>query len=1338
MIHPVAGIVFRQLRTVVVLILVLSAIYVVAGRLLLPLASGYGAELEQRLSLMTGMQVSVTGLEGELVGFNPVLRASRLTLTPVGTAGGQASLAVDDPELVLDVGRSLRERRMILSSARLRSPVVELHEQADGAWQLAGFSGNGDMTLDDAFALVTSLGNVELSDARVVFRFASGEERVFSNAGLRFRSQQGQHHLSLDALDADSGATVSVVADLGGDSLDVISGSVYMDLALQDWAPFVAPALASRLEVNALELETELWADFENGRPVQINGLIKSPLARAQSVGELATDVSVTLTEIHAALTVREKAGNWQAWLTGLRMTRGGTSWTDSDIYAAMSADGLMEVRASRLDAAVVSGVLRDLALLPHVGVDELVVLNPRGALTDLSLSGTWQSGQLLGLSVSSNLENVRVNARGAAPAIWGVYGYQELHLDLERGITRGFVEVDSDELMLHLPNLFDDIWDYNHVNGRVNYRVDTSDGLKLRVDSSVIVAESETISGRAQFATEYNTPPGESPVINFELMVGALKADIAYKSQYLPMAPNAPQSAQAVLDWVDAAVHSGRGDGSGFLFRGHVHRGALPQSRTVQMFYHVKDGVLAFDPEWPVLDSLDGHVVVDDQEVDVRVSDGQSLDIGFAATTAAVRANPDGDGRWLTVNGRGRGEAGHGLQYLASTPVTAGLGAYFADWETEGDVDFTLDLAIPFAVTGADPVINLRLGLDNNTIHIPDYGLDIADVQGALLFDAIGGLSSEALTATLFDWPVIVNIVTGAEGQQGTDTRVDVAGRMAVDDLTKWSMRPAILDPMLSDVGGEFVYSASLDLPQQQAGRQVYPMLSLRSTLEGVTSAFPAPLDKQEESQLPLDLRITFEEQAQDLRVRLGDLVSVNARINENGIDRGLVFLSPPADGVRVRRFDTSTPGLEVLGRVSRFDVQQWMTFLQSRSTGSGVWQLPAGTVSQLDVNIDEVLLMDEVIPAVNLQLRPATEHWLLSLSSDDIQGQVRLPYQAGEMLEASFERLHIGTLPDELPQGEVTVASEIEILFDELETVEYVMPRVDPFEHIDPRLFPPLQATIASLAVGGTDFGSWQFALSPQDSGVEFSDLRVNSRGLQIGSEESPGHFFWFYDGERHHSELSAEVRAGNLGEVLSAYGYAPSLESREALFDVDLNWRGSPGYFAAVGLNGDIDLRVRDGRFLRGTGAANNALKLISIINFDAVMRRLRFSDDLVRQGLAYDEIRGHVKLEEGIVSIQDRLQIIGPSSLFQVSGQIDLPNETIDGSLYVTLPVSENIPWLSGLAVLNNLINWQIAIGVFVLDRIFGEQVDNLTSAQYTLQGRWEELEPRLYQVFSGGG
>ena len=146
------------------------------------------------------------------------------------------------------------------------------------------------------------------------------------------------------------------------------------------------------------------------------------------------------------------------------------------------------------------------------------------------------------------------------------------------------------------------------------------------------------------------------------------------------------------------------------------------------------------------------------------------------------------------------------------------------------------------------------------------------------------------------------------------------------------------------------------------------------------------------------------------------------------------------------------------------------------------------------------------------------------------------------------------------------------------------------------------------------------------------------------------------------------------------------------------------------------------------MQRAGAAG-ALKLISILNFDAIMRRLRFSDDLLRSGLAYDEITGQLKMVNGQVHIEDRLVISGPSSLYQITGDLNLKDETILGEMYLTLPVSNNIPWLGLLTA-----NIPLAVGAYLVDRIFGNQVNSLTSAVYTLDGRWEDLEPQFKQAF----
>jgi uncharacterized protein YhdP len=394
----------------------------------------------------------------------------------------------------------------------------------------------------------------------------------------------------------------------------------------------------------------------------------------------------------------------------------------------------------------------------------------------------------------------------------------------------------------------------------------------------------------------------------------------------------------------------------------------------------------------------------------------------------------------------------------------------------------------------------------------------------------------------------------------------------------------------------------------------------------------------------------------------------------------------------------------------------------------------------------LGELTVAGEVFDELTLNVRREDQAFVLAVQSQDVSGTLAYPVNGSAPWQVNLDYLHLGEAPavpaEDVEEPPVLIAEAVseEQLFQDLQdlpSVEFELPREDPLYALDPRTFPSMQLTVGHFTVNGSDFGQWQFTLSSDGSGAVFRDLQVSARGLMVGSESAPAEFRWIYDGQNHRSVLNGQLTATDLAPVLSAYGYAPSLQSTSAVFDSRLHWDGSPAYFSALGLSGDLDIKISSGRFQQRVGVANSALRLISIINFDAVIRRLRFSDDFLRSGLSYDEIVGQVNLSDGIVTIKDRLQIIGPASLFQVSGILDLAEQTIDANLFITLPVSENIPWLSGLAVLNNLINWQLAIGVFLFDQIFGEQVDNLTSAQYTLQGPWDGVEPVLYQVFGSG-
>lgn len=1390
----ISNVALRVLRTFVVLlftVLIVLAVYVSAGRQLVPLVGNYTSWFEQRLSEMLDADVSIASIHGEWQGFGPHIELHGLRIQ--GHAGSH-----DDPGLVLErvsvttnIPASLRQLRPVLADTRVHALGLRFLQRPDGSWTLAGLGSQSSgpaPSPEQIFHWVQGLTRLQLSEARLEFDQYQGETLRLQDASIQFQSVAGEHRLHLLATPELSGQALSVQAELTGSTLSQLAGHAYLNVPEADYAGLLdSVMLWPGVDWELLRLEGEFWLDVAQGRLDSLvwrgrgDAILLAGQARDGSGPERVQidEASVGWFQLHHDV----EADSWNLQVEELGFSYEGVRWPAGGLQLSYRPSEGVDAHVDAIDAGLVNRLL--VALAPPGALrDEVDSFSPRGMLEDLVLTGEFRDGAPLRGQLMTNVRDVAISANRGAPSIWGINGYAEFSFDTDEGVASGFAEVDSQDVMLHLSRLFNDVWMYDHVNGRVGFRLERDDDWWVRLSSSVIVAESEVISGRVQFATEIQT--GADRYIDLELMVGALQADASHKSLYLPTAPGALTYAQGVLGWVEQAVLDGEGSGSGLIFRGRVHGGARSAERTLQMFYHVDDGRLRFDPQWPALDDLSGYVLIDDGEVDVRASAGSSLGIVFDSSVASVRANPDG-GRWLSVAGHGQGSAQQGLLYLRETPVTRNLGEHLASWQASGTTDFNLELNIPLFIEGAVPDIRLGLDFVDNELFIPEYDLTATDLTGSLLYSAADGLQSHDLTGVFLDSPVQIDIrADGVSGGIG-ETRIAVNGQADAERLREWETVPTVASWILQRASGDFSYQAALTLPTAPTPQAV-PHLQITTDLQGLALDYPSPFYKDADVARPLQLGLTLQSDNNQLSVRMQDLVQMNLAWSGTQPPSGLVYLGQTAEDLRVRRLDASAPGIEVLGTLSEIDYDAWAPVLSDLMPQSAV--LGAGPAANTGLQLSAELVVGalhvagETFDDVNARVTQADdERWQLNLASDALSGTLLTPAYTGAPWTVALDYLHLarglrdddsdadeadtgdaltvehliaalemsgqtseGSGADAFQQGTAEEAasaaaeeislSEMLVDLQELPTVEFELPRDDPLKGLDPRQFPAIDLTLNELTMGGADFGSWKFSLQSDGAGALFRNVQLNLRGLQIGTAEAPAEFRWIYDGDVHRSVLNAVVTANDLASVLSAFGYAPSIESQSAAFETRLHWDGSPAYFSALGLNGSIDVKVLNGRFRQRAGVANSALRLISIINFDAVVRRLRFSDDLARTGLSYDEIQGRVHLRDGVVTIEDRLQIIGPASLFQLAGTVNLDAETIDADLYITLPVSDNIPWLSGLAVLNNLINWQLAVGVFLFDQIFGDQVDNLTSAHYTLKGPWEGLEPRLYQVFSG--
>jgi uncharacterized protein YhdP len=139
----------------------------------------------------------------------------------------------------------------------------------------------------------------------------------------------------------------------------------------------------------------------------------------------------------------------------------------------------------------------------------------------------------------------------------------------------------------------------------------------------------------------------------------------------------------------------------------------------------------------------------------------------------------------------------------------------------------------------------------------------------------------------------------------------------------------------------------------------------------------------------------------------------------------------------------------------------------------------------------------------------------------------------------------------------------------------------------------------------------------------------------------------------------------------------------------------------------------------------------MKLISLINFDTWLRRLRLDfSDLFASGVAFDEVKTTLAFDTGTLNFAKPVKVELPSGRMRLAGRADLIAETIDAHLVATLPVGTNLPWIAALAG-----GLPAAAGVYLTSRVFDRQVDKISSLGYRVTGPWEDPHIEVERIFS---
>ncbi|SDR71779.1 YhdP family protein [Pseudomonas oryzae] len=1256
------------------LLLLLAALYVSLGRALVPLVAEYRPEIEQQASAALGQPLHVGALSGHWQGFIPVLELSDVQLQAEGEA-----LHLERLRLLPDLFASLRSRSLRIARVELHGLQLGLRQRPDGSWRVKGLrQAEGPRPAIDSARVLAALlmpRRIVVLDGRVTLEPQQGEVATLGYIGLTLDNQPGRQRLD-GRLHLPDGQPLSwqLRSELRADDWQRAAAQLYLSLPQSDWGSWLAGHLPADwpFSLQRLQVGGEVWLDWADGRAQRAVARLHAPQlvlgrrdAAPAELSDLALSAHFAREDAGWRLLVEELAGSF----AGERLNPG-----QLQLRHQPGEQRSWSLQAERLNLAPLVALTRTLAPLPSLADEILASLAPHGRLRDLRAEIRPRGEGLPEVEYNLRLDKVGFGAWHNVPAADNING------TLSGNLEGGELRLDARDFMLHLATLFPQPWRYREAHARLDWRLD-ADAFTLSSPLMRLSGEEGELAGNMLIRLRRD-PAAEDYM---DLQVGLRHSQAHFTERYLPTL--SPGLSPQLADWLKSAIRAGEVDQGLFLYQGSLNKGAPAHSRTLGLYFKVRDAELAYQPEWPPLRQLEGEVFVADGEVRILAPSAQVLDSRLRDVQAEVHGGGSGQGPRLTVAGMVDSSVGDGLKILQDTPL--GRGQTFVGWQGEGALNGRLQLDIPLARQGGAVRTVVDFAAENARLQLPRPAIELQAITGAFRYDSARGLSAPEVRARAFDREL--RAVIQARGQPGKPySRLDVRSSIAVERLVSWLG----LQPAQIPARGELPYRLWLDLDYGEASR-----LRVNSDLQGVAIDLPAPLGKPAEQARSASWRMTLGGAERRYGFSYAGLASLSFAAPLEQLARGRGELRLGGEAAQLPQ----ELGLHIRGRLSEFDWAAWQA-VQARHAGDSQGQALGSLLQSVELEIGRFTAGALTLEQLQVGLRRAAAGWRLALDNPQVKGNVVVPADKAAPLRVELERLRLPARAAAETEG----------------TTPAAMPS-DPLAGVDPRSLPALDVTILALYRGEERLGRWRFRSRPTAGGARFEQLDLDLMGLQVD-----GSLDWQGSGAASRSRFRGRLYGRDVADVLLAWGYAPNISSESFELAVDGDWPGSPAMAGLKRFSGSLDGQLRQGQLLEVEGGAS-ALRVFGLLNFNSIRRRLRLDfSDLFGKGLGYDRISGRLYGTDGVLLTREPLVLDGPSTRLELDGQLDVAQDRIAARLRVTLPLSNNLPLAALLAGAA-----PVAGALFIVDQLVGDRLSRVASVEYRVAGPWRDPQITLF-------
>lgn len=1307
---------------------------------IVPRISDWRPLLEQEASRVLGVPVRIGALTARSQGLLPTFEMRDVSLLD---AQGRAAL-----RLPLVIGSVSPGSLWNLGFEQLfiDQPELDIRRTAQGKWLIAGLDftrsaqSDGNEAADWLFSQTEFFirkGSVRWTDER-----RSTAPLTLEAVDLLLRNRSRRHALRIDATPPASwGQRFSVQAQFRQPLLSTRhsrwqdwDGQVFAHFAQVDVSQLRQYADLGDLGIDLRQGRgaLRLWGDVSQGQLV--GATADAALFRVDV--RLASDLAaLELEQVLGRVSARALAGGFEFSTQGLQFqTSDGLHWPGGNVFVSytqgegrLAAQG--EFRADHLDLAALSQIANrvPLGLAVHRA---LGTYKPKGLVEHVQ--ARWQGrpnaiekysaqGRVVGLDIAANADD---SGKLPLPSSPGVRGLSADFMLSEGG---GKAQLSVQHGALEFPGVFDDpAITVDQLSADAQWQV-TGEQLALQLSNTKFAnadAQGELTAQWRSADPSKSSARSRFPGV-LDLQGSLSRADGARVYRYLPK--SLPIDTR---NYVRLAVLQGQATSAKFRVKGDLNDMPFtdPKLGEFRIAAQLRNVTLAYVPKslqgkdevpWPTLTQLTGELVFERNHMLVNNLSSTMQHSPTLLLSNAQAQIPDLQASVLSVSTDLRGSVPDVLRFVTNSPVSEMLGHGLDRATGSGSVDAKLRLSIPLQ-TPEKTKLQGTIVLGGNELHFTPDSPVLTRARGSVQFSE-SGFALQGVQARLLGGDArIEGGMKSVANPTVTDSTLSLRaqGSISADGLRN-ARELGFWSRLGKNASGSTSYSANLGM------RQGVLELSVSSSLQGLATGLPAPLDKNAETALPLRFDIALAPDQGKLMDRvsaeIGKVASVSYVRDVSGKDARVLRGSIAVGLQSGEAVSSPTDGVAANLHLNSVDLNAWSNALDNAASSPVTTPMAPAAASAdpslaylpttLAVRANELrygsLQFNHVVAGGSREGLT----WRANLHTDEGSGYVEWGQPSGA---------HAGRVFARLAQLRISpsTASQMENLLDE-----------------QPRSIPALDIVVEEFELRGKklgrvevdainrgalarDGGTREWRLNKFNVSNPEASLIASGNWATLSNPAQPERSSTRAT-ERRRTVLNFKLGVHDAGGLLARLGMKDVVRRGNGKLEGQVSWMGSPLSPDYPSLGGQFNLEVETGQFLQ---VEPGAAKLLGVLSLQSLPRRLTLDfRDVFSSGFAFDFVRGDVQIANGLARTNN-LQMKGVNAAVLMEGQADIVRETQNLRVVVVPEINAGTA-----SLVAGIINPAIGLGSFLAQMFLRRPLIEANTQEFHIDGTWTDYK-----------